>query len=213
MWWLHMRVTWACTCVVHWYPSLAMGSSPPTAPTPNSCSESRRPEFTFHFLSRFQSVHQDTYFCEGCVLARWVMQCYNTMGNMYCASVRFLVIRANMCTRRSYACTSGESTRKWVLTPLLGQHVLVTEQPVHLANDVHAGGSCSTRLGKREHLSSSFLCPRHCTSACTWQDSGHAGVLLLEVPYLLHSEVPRARQPLFSSSRISCTGLQARTLE
>ena len=117
-------------------------------------------------------------------------------GDMYCASVRFLVIRANTCIRRSSSCTSGESTRKWVLTPLLGQHVLVTEQPVHLANDVHAGGSCSTHLGKREHLSSSFLCPRHCTSACTWQDSGHAGVLLLEVPYLLHSEVPRARHVL-----------------
>ena len=41
-----------------------------------------RPESTFRFPSGFQSVHQDTYFCEGCVPAR------RKGRDMYCASVR-----------------------------------------------------------------------------------------------------------------------------
>ena len=41
---------------------------------------------------------------------------------------------------------------KWVLTPTLSKPSLVTEQPVHLANDVLVEGSCCTNLGQRAAL-------------------------------------------------------------
>ena len=67
----------------------------------------------------------------------------------------------------------------------LVQAVVVTEQPVHFANDVHAEGFCGTSRANAQPCSA----PRR-----KWTQ--HGGVLLFEVPSSLNSEVPRARQPL-----------------